>query len=146
MARESIHEFLLSYCAAFNRFDPAAVSAHYALPAQLATKDGQISLRTPAEAIANSTALVAMYKNWGYSEAQLESAQIDELGERFATALVQWEVRRHGKLEPWRFRTYYIVSRVSGSWKIIHAVAFEDLRMHPLRGAFVSPAAPNSNP
>ncbi|GEM_PF-3191523 len=139
---DEIRTFLLSYCAAFNRFDSHAVTTHYALPAQIATKEGQVTFRTLPEAESNSSALVAMYKNWGFSEARLDDAHIELLGEVFASANVQWEVSRRGKLEPWRFRTHYTLSRTSGHWKIIQAVAFQDMRMHPLRGSFAAPSTP----
>jgi ketosteroid isomerase-like protein len=132
---DAIRECLLSYCAAFNRFDPVSVSAHYALPFLIATKDGQVAVRTPAESAANATALVEMYRNWGYSEARLLHADIQPLGERFASASAQWQVTRRGKLDPWQFKTHYTLSRVSGEWRIIQAVAFEDMRMHPPRSA-----------
>lgn len=143
MVQDDIKQFLLSYCAAFNAFDPRAVTQHYALPAQIATKQGQLVFRTAAEAEANSNALVAMYKNWGYSEARLIDVDIVLLGELFASANVQWEVQRRGNFDPWRFRTHYTLSRASGAWKIVQAVAFQDLRMHPL---MASTSGSNSPP
>jgi uncharacterized NTF2-like protein DUF6841 len=121
----ALERFFASYRSAFDRLDPDAIAAHYAVPSLLCTKAGRVAWTERAMIEENMRALCARYRDAGYRSASYEVVGVVERGTRHAVVDLLWTVERSGGAA-WRFRTGYDVECESGTWRIAVCTAYEE--------------------
>jgi hypothetical protein len=121
-----LERFFASYAAAFDRLDPEAIAAHYALPSMLCTNAERVVWTDVAAIVENMRQLCRAYRRAGYQRASYETVSVAERGAAHAVVDLLWTVERADGLAPWRFRTGYDVQRQADEWRIVVCVAYEE--------------------
>jgi hypothetical protein len=121
-----LDRFFASYAAAFDRLDPEAIAAHYAVPSLLCTNAGRVAWTDAAAVVENMRRLCQAYRRAGYQHASYEVVSALARGDMHAVVDVLWTVERADGLPSWRFRTGYDVQRQANEWRIAVCVAYEE--------------------
>ncbi len=121
-----LERLFASYVSAFDRLDPEAIAAHYALPSMLCTNTGRVVWPDAAAIVENMRQVCEAYRGAGYRHASYEIVSVAERGTAHAVVDLMWTVERGGRLTPWRFRTGYDLQRQANEWRIVLCVAYEE--------------------
>jgi hypothetical protein len=121
-----LDRFFASYVEAFDRLDPDAIAAHYAVPSMLCTNAACVVWTNAAAIVENMRQLCQAYRRAGYRRASYEAVAAVARGDAHAVVDLEWTVERDAALPRWRFRTGYDVMRQANGWRIVLCVAYEE--------------------
>ncbi len=131
---EEIEDFFERYAAAFEAGDVAAITALWGYPCQVTNDlvDSVSTLAVPsAEAFrAPLQQTLELYRRVGMKRIALLDLQVEVLSSLLRRATVRWELRGLADLPLYDFTTSYVLARADGPWRLVSAVAHDELRAY----------------
>jgi hypothetical protein len=128
-----VAQLFRSYSEAFARFDPVAISAHWAYPAYFCARGKRASLAAP-EFQANAEALCAFYRAQGVARVAATVAQVDWLFDGLALARVGYELADDAGTPVAAWDHIYLVSATDGGLRLAVAMPDGELDAWAARG------------
>jgi len=120
-----VQRFFDAYRDAFNRLDPVAIAAHFAVPSMLTSTGGDALWTDAAQIQRNMVVLCDRYRAAGFVAARYEPLHDLDLPPDHVVAHLRWTVERRD-LPPWSFRTGYHLRRRAETWRILLCIAYEE--------------------
>lgn len=127
-------ELFQAYAQAFEQRDVAAITALYAFPAHVSSDVGeavQLMSIPSAEAFAAPlNGVLELYRKVGCKRIRIVDLDVHELSPRLRRVTVQWGLLGLADLPLYDFTTSYVVARVENGWRVVSAVAHDELQRY----------------
>lgn len=123
MKQANMEELFKKYTAAFDAFNPEAISSLYCVPCAISDADG-------VQTYTEKTALISKFadncetmRNFGYQYAQFNILQQQNLGQDKVAVTIGWRIKADSS--DIDFRTLYICHLIGHDWLIFSANVYE---------------------
>lgn len=128
---KNAEELFTAYARAFESGDAEAAAALYAYPAHVATDFGsEVRLTVVPDAatfLPMLRTLMEKYRRDGVKRIRILSLDVTELSPRLCQASVHWGLLGLADLPLYDFDNVYTVARMDQDWKVVSAVAPNEL-------------------
>ncbi|MBL8957720.1 MAG: hypothetical protein JNK82_43495 [Myxococcaceae bacterium] len=131
---QELEDFFDAYARAFEAQDVPAITARWAYPCHVTSDlvDALSVVAVPsAEAFEGPVRQVLeLYRRVGVKRVRLLSLDVDVLSGQLRRATVQWGLVGLADLPLYDFTTSYVLGRFEGQWRLVSAVAHDELRAY----------------
>ena len=100
---------LVAYGAAFEAYDAAAVTAHFAVPALLVRDGIPTTLDTTADVRDSVERLLDLHRAWAVETARVAALTLIESAPAHVIARVDWRLGRRASRVRWTYTTTYVL-------------------------------------
>ncbi len=106
---ERVRAALVSYGAAFDAYDAAAVASHFAVPALLVRDGVPSTLDTAADVLDSVERLLDLHRAWAVETARVAALTVIETAPAHVVARVDWRLGRRASRVRWTYTTTYVL-------------------------------------
>ena len=131
---EELQDFFVAYAHAFEVADVPAITARWAYPCHV-TSDLVDTLSVVAVPSAQAfegpvRQVLELYRRAGMKRIRLLELDVEALSGQLRRATVRWGLTGLADLPLYDFTTSYVLGRFEGQWRLVSAVAHDELRAY----------------
>lgn len=131
---EELEDFFRGYAAEFEAGDVAAITARWLYPCHVTTDavDGISAVAVPSPEAFHGPIhqVLELYRRVGMKRIRLLALDVDTLSAQLRRATVRWGLAGLADLPLYDFTTSYVLARRDGRWKLVSAVAHDELQAY----------------